>query len=252
MKKYKKSYSPNMIFGVNGSLNVLKAKKLEIISIHIMIDSNADKNSSISNSISKFKNKIQRVPKKDFLNKYSNFRAQGIVVYFKGKLYQDIKDFSNTSSNYSLLILDNIEDPQNFGQIIRTSECAGINGIVIPEHNSVDLTNTAMQISQGAFVHIPIYKVGNINRLINDLKKQGFWIIGFENSINAKKWYNLDYKQKTALVFGSEGKGIRQKVMEKCDFLATIPMKGNISSLNVSASISAIVFERLRQLSDIN
>ena len=73
----------------------------------------------------------------------------------------------------------------------------------------------------------------------------------FENNINAKKWYDLDYKQKTALVFGSEGKGIRQKVMEKCDFLATIPMAGNISSLNVSASISAVTFERLRQLNSL-
>ena len=250
MRKQKKSFSPNMIIGINGASNVLKAKKLEVVSVHIMIDSNADKNQSISQLVSRFKNKTQRIPKKEFLNKYSKLRTQGIVVYFKGKLYQDIKDFSKTSPNFSLLILDNIEDPQNFGQIIRTAECSGINGIIIPEHNSVELTNTAMQVSQGAFVHIPIYKSGNINRLINDLKQQGFWIIGFENSINAKNWYKLDYKQKTALVFGSEGRGIRKKVMEKCDFLATIPMEGNISSLNVSASISAVVFERLRQISD--
>ena len=148
-----------------------------------------------------------------------------------------------------MLILDNIEDPQNFGQIIRTAECSGINGIIIPEHNSVDLTNTAIQISQGAFVHIPIYKCVNINRLINDLKNQGFWVVGFENSIKAKPWHDLDYKEKTVLIFGSEGRGIRKKTIEKCDFLATIPMQGNISSLNVSASISAVVFERLRQLS---
>ena len=250
MKKYKKSFSPNRIFGINGVLNVLKAKKLEIISIHIMIDSNADKSQLISKTTNNFKNQIQRIPKKDFLKKYSKLRTQGIVVYFKGKLYKDIKDFSKTSSNYSLLILDNIEDPQNFVQIIRTAECSGINGIIIPEHNSVDITDTAIQISQGAFVHIPLYKSGNINRLVNDLKDQGFWIVGFENSINAKEWYNIDYKEKIVLVFGSEGRGIRQKVMEKCDFLATIPMKGNISSLNVSASISAVVFERLRQISN--
>ena len=251
MKKYKKLYNSNMIFGINGSVNLLKAKKLEILSIHIMINGNADKNFSVSQLIKKFNNQTQRIQKKDFLNKYSGLRTQGIVIYFKGKLYKEIKDFSKVSSNYSLLILDNIEDPQNFGQIIRTAECSGINGIIIPEHNSVDLTNTAIQISQGAFVHIPIYKCININQLINDLKVQGFWIIGFENSINARKWFDLDYKEKTALVFGSEGKGIRQKVMEKCDFLATIPMAGNISSLNVSASISAVVFERLRQIADI-
>ena len=249
MRKHKKSFSSNMIVGVNGVLNVLKAKKLEVISIHIMIDSNADKNQAVSETIRNFKNKTQRIPKKEFLSKYSKLRTQGIAVHFRGKIYQDLKDFSKESSDYTLLILDNIEDPQNFGQIIRTAECSGINGIVIPEHNSVDLTNTAMQVSQGAFVHIPIYKCVNVSRLVNDLKNQDFWVIGFENSINAKKWYNLDYKGKTALIFGSEGRGIRKKVIEKCDFLATIPMKGNISSLNVSASISAIVFERLRQLS---
>ena len=254
MKKRKKSYShnPDMIFGINGSANVLKAKKLEIISIHLMIDGNADKNKSIMELINKNNNlKVQKIPKKDFLNKYSGLRTQGIVVYFKGKLYKEIRDFSSESTNYSLLILDNIEDPQNFGQIIRTAECSGINGIIIPEHNSVGLTNTAIQVSQGAFVHIPIYKCVNINRLIMDLKKQNFWIIGFENSISARQWHELDYSKKTVLVFGSEGKGIRKKVIEKCDFLATIPMKGNISSLNVSASISAVVFERLRQINNL-
>jgi len=251
MKKNKKIYSPNMIFGINGSLNLFRAKKLEIISIHIMIDGNADKNKSISQFSSQLQTKIQRISKKDFLNKYSRLRTQGIVVYFRGKLYKEIPNFSNISSDFSLLLLDNIEDPQNFGQIIRTAECSGIDGIIIPEHNSVDLTNTAIQISQGAFVHIPIYKCVNVNRLISDLKKQGFWIIGFENSIDAKSWYDLDYKDKTVLIFGSEGRGIRKKTIEKCDFLATIPMQGNISSLNVSASISAVSFERLRQLNSL-
>ena len=251
MKKNKKTYNPNMVFGINGCLNVFKAKKLEIISIHLMAGGNADQNKTINQHCNQFSQKVQRLNKKDFLNKYSGLRTQGIVVLFKGRLYKQIPDFSNVDSDSSLLILDNIEDPQNFGQIIRTAECAGLNGIIIPEHNSVDLTNAAIQISQGAFVHIPIYKCININRLIGDLKKQGFWIVGFENSINAKEWYNIDYNEKTVLIFGSEGRGIRKKTIEKCDFLATIPMQGNISSLNVSASISAVAFERLRQIKSL-
>ena len=219
MKKNKKIYSPNMVFGINGCLNVLTAKKLEIISIQIMIGGNAEHNKLINQHCNQFPQKVQKINKKEFLNRYTGLRTQGIVVLFKGKLYKQIPDFSNVGSNFSLLILDNIEDPQNFGQIIRTAECAGINGIVIPEHNSVDLTNTAIQISQGAFVHISIYKCVNINRLISDLKEQGFWIVGFENSINAKEWYNIDYNEKLALIFGSEGKGIRKKTVEKCDFL---------------------------------
>ena len=251
MKKNKKTYTPNMVFGINGCLNVLKAKKLEIISIHIMINGNAEKNKSIDQYCKNFPKQTQKIHKKDFLNRYSGLRTQGIVILFKGKLYKEIPNFSNVSSNFSLLILDNIEDPQNFGQIIRTAECAGINGIIIPEHNSVDLTNTAIQISQGAFVHIPIYKCVNINRLISDLKSQGFWIVGFENSIEAKEWHDLNYNEKLVLIFGSEGRGIRKKTIEKCDFLATIPMQGSISSLNVSASISAVLFERLRQIKSL-
>ena len=250
-KNNKKSFNPYMVFGINGVVSLLKAKKLEIISIHIMIGSKAEREKLVKDLININKNKLQRIPKKEFLYKYSGLKTQGVVVYFKGKLYKDLHNLSKVSKNYSLLILDNIEDPQNFGQIIRTAECAGIDGIIIPEHNSVDLTNTSIQISQGAFLHIPIYKCTNINQVINDLKTQCFWIIGFENSINAKKWSDLDYKGKTALVFGSEGKGIRKKVMEKCDFSGTIPMQGRISSLNVSASISAIVFERLRQLDQL-
>ncbi len=248
MKKNKKIFSPNMVFGINGCLNVFKAKKLEIISIHLMIDSNADKNKLINQYCKKNPEKIHKIHKKDFLNRYSKLRTQGIVVLFTGKLYKEIPNFSKVKSKQCLLILDNIEDPQNFGQIIRTAECAGVDGIVIPENNSVDLTNTAIQISQGAFVHIPIYKCININRTIDDLKKQGFWIVGFENSINARDWYDLDYNEKIVLIFGSEGRGIRKKTIDRCDFLATIPMQGNISSLNVSASISAVVFERLRQI----
>tara|TARA_B100001250_G_scaffold353406_1_gene326731 strand:- start:107 stop:859 length:753 start_codon:yes stop_codon:yes gene_type:complete len=249
MKKNKKiSNHIHMIFGINSASNVLQAKKLEILSIHIMISGKAEKDKLITNHINSFKSKIQKIQKNHFLSKYSGLRTQGIVIHFKGQLYKQIRDFSNTPSYYSFLILDNVEDPQNFGQIIRTAECSGINGIIIPEHNSVDITDTALQVSQGAFVHINIYKCVNINKLINDLKKQGFWIVGFENSIEAKEWHDIDYKEKIALVFGSEGRGVRKKVIENCDFLATIPMQGKISSLNVSASISAVLFERLRQL----
>ena len=247
MKKHKKSFSSNMIVGINGVLNVLKAKKLEIISVHIMIDSNADKNQSISQCIRKIKNKTQRIPKKEFLNKYPKLRTQGVVVHFRGKIYQEIKDFSKESSDYSLLILDNIEDPQNFGQIIRTVECAGINGIIFSKHHSAPLTNTVLEVSQGAFVNMNFFEVTNIRNELKTLKNNNFWTIGLENSIDAKPWYSIEYSGKTVIVVGSEGKGIRKKVLETCDFISTIPMQGKTNSLNVGAATAAIVFERLRQ-----
>jgi 23S rRNA (guanosine2251-2'-O)-methyltransferase len=140
-----------------------------------------------------------------------------------------------------------VEDPQNLGQIIRTAECGGIDGIILPEHHSAGLTQTTMQISQGAFVHIPIYRCTNIRHQIKNLKKDGFWVYALENSIKAKPWHEIDLTGKSAIVLGSEGQGIRKLVLEECDVHATIPMSGSINSLNVSAATSAIVFERLRQ-----
>ena len=145
-------------------------------------------------------------------------------------------------------MLDQVEDPQNFGQIIRTAECAGIDGIVFPKHHSAPINETVLQVSQGAFVNLPIYEVTNIRNIFKQFKSDGFWVIGIENSIDAKPWFEVEYSGKAIIVLGSEGKGIRKMVLESCDFKSTIPMKGKINSLNVSATASAILFERLRQL----
>ena len=146
------------------------------------------------------------------------------------------------------MILDQINDPQNFGQIIRTAECSGVDGIIYSKHNSVPVTNSVLQVSQGAFLNMSVFEVTNIKNEIKKMKKSGFWSIGIENSISASNWFELDYKGKIIIIFGSEGKGIRSKVLKACDFKGTIEMQGKINSLNVSASVSAILFERLRQL----
>ena len=146
------------------------------------------------------------------------------------------------------MALDQIEDPQNAGQIIRTSECAGIDGIIFPVHNSFKITNSVLNVSQGAFVNIPLYEVTNISRTIQNLKNNDFWVVGIENTKDAELWSNIDYSGKTVIILGSEGKGIRKNIINHCDFLGKIPMQGSINSLNVSAAVSAILFERLRQI----
>ncbi len=145
-------------------------------------------------------------------------------------------------------MIDNITDPQNFGQIIRTAECAGINGIIIPVRNSVGITDTVLQVSQGAFTNIDIYAVNNLNQVLAQLKDDGFWSVALENGINAKNWNEIDYSGKIVFVVGSEGEGIKQLLLNSCDFQATIPMQGDTNSLNVSASVAVIVFERLKQI----
>jgi len=234
------------IYGINNSCELLRLKKEQINSIFLLKDGNALRNDYIKKNIINIKEKCTILNKYDFNNKFNDIRSQGIVINFHFKPYNMLPQFSNT--NMCLLIPESIEDPQNLGQIIRTSECAGIDGILLPHHRSVGVTNSVLQVSQGAFLSLPIYNIGNISQTLKTLKKEGFWVIGVENGLEASSWYDLDYSGKIVLIFGSEGKGIRSNTLKHCDATTTIPMLGTTNSLNVSATISAILFERNRQL----
>ena len=209
-----------------------------------------DKASKYKNIIADRNNrkKIHILNKSIFYEKFSGYRSQGLVVTFSGNVVKNINENNFNKKNSCLLILDQIEDPQNAGQIIRTSECAGIDGIIFPVHNSFKITDSVLNVSQGAFVNVPLYEVTNISRTIQNLKNNDFWIIGIENTLDAELWSNIDYSGKTVIIVGSEGKGIRKNIINHCDFLGKIPMQGSINSLNVSAAVSAILFERLRQI----
>ena len=248
-KVYTKNIKKDNIFqvhGYNNCLSLLKKSQYEIIRIDIL-DQKKDYFATTVD-FQKYSHCLRLLNKNDFYNKHEGIRSQGIVVQFKGQIIKEIRNYKALDSNSCLLILDNIEDPQNVGQIIRTAECAGINGIVFPSHNSFRVSNTIINVSQGAFLNMPLYEVTNISNTILDLKKNDHWVIGIENSIEAKLWSQLDYTGHIAIVVGSEGKGIRKKVIGHCDFLGNIPMQGDVNSLNVSAAVSAILFERLRQI----
>ena len=244
----KKKQRIYQIYGINGCFNIVQEKKLNIIQIDIMAGGNAEKKKWINNLAKVKKYPVNRMLKDHFLKKYAGKRTQGIVVSFQGEIIQSLPSYKKSQENECILVVDNLEDPQNLGQIIRTAECAGIDGIIFPSHNSFKLTNTIINISQGAFVNMHLYEVTNISTTILELKKNDYWIIGIENSIDSKLWSELDYSGNIAIVVGSEGKGIRKKVIDHCDFLGNIPMQGNTNSLNVSAAVSAVLFERLRQI----
>ena len=244
-----KNNNKYIIYGKNSCFNFLSINhNYKIDNIYIKKNNQFHRNDSLYEAINKTKNNINYLDSHIFKNKFDYKHTQGIVIEFSGKIEKNIEDNSSYDKNTCIIIADQIEDPQNLGQIIRTSECSGIKGIVIPKHRSVHLTNSVLQVSQGAFLYIDIYIENNLINVINYLKKEGFWIIGVENSTEAQEWYKLDYKGKIAIVIGSEGKGIRELVKKSCDFLATIPMQGKINSLNVTAALSAILFERQRQL----
>ena len=247
-KKQKYNNEEYIVYGINGCLNLLKTKKTKIIAIDIMQSSTAEKNGEIKHYCVKRKHLLRIIPKDQFLKKYPKIRSQGIVVKLLYRSNNNLPNYDNREGHICLLMIDNLEDPQNLGQIVRTAECCGVEGIIIPKHKSVGVTNTVLQVSQGAFLDLPIYISNNLRNDIKILKKQGFWSVALENSINAEKWHDIDLRGKTLIVIGGEGKGVRQLVMKECDFQATIPMQGKINSLNVSAAASAILCERLRQI----
>ena len=231
--------------GINSTISIIKSKRFQIEKVLIIRNSQAEKNQSLSKVLKRVEpNLIRKVNDKQLS---SRFKTQGVAITFFGDLILDENaDYPNEEDS-CLLVLDQVEDPQNFGQIIRTVECAGIKGIIYSKHHSVSLTETALQVSQGAFVNMKFYEVTNIRNELKKLKKNNFWVVGLENSVNASLWHSIDYSDKTAIVVGSEGRGVRKKVLETCDFIATIPMQGITNSLNVSAATSVIAFEILRQ-----
>ena len=144
------------------------------------------------------------------------------------------------------MVLDGIEDPRNLGAVLRTVECAGADGVFIPERRAVGLTDTVAKTSAGATEHVKVAKVANLNRLIDELKRQKIWVVG--TSGDAEMSYDQwDWKQPSALVLGAEGSGLHRLVAENCDVLVKIPMYGRIESLNVSVAAGVVLFEAKRQ-----
>jgi rRNA methylase, putative, group 3 len=168
---------------------------------------------------------------------------QGIILSIEDYKYKEIDEILNLD-NPLVIILDHIEDPHNFGAIIRTCEAAGVDGIIIPNDRSVEVNGTVVKTSVGTTEKVRIVKVVNIVNAIKELKKNGFWIYGTD--MNGTDYSKIDYKGKTAIICGNEGKGMSRLVEENCDFIASIPMYGDVNSLNASVATGIILFEAVK------
>src|SRR3974390_1482708 len=177
-----------------------------------------------------------------------NAAHQGVVAVTSAKQYNDLQDvIAAKRSQYSLIVvLDGIEDPHNLGAILRTADAAGANGIVIPERRAAAVTGTVTKASAGASEHLPIAKVTNISRTIEELKENNIWIVGLDEH-PTQTYDSLDYNMDCAVVLGGEGKGLHDLVKRKCNFLVSIPMLGKVPSLNVSADAPIVLYEIVRQ-----
>jgi len=173
-------------------------------------------------------------------------RHQGIVADVSSRGFVPLESLLEASPRSFLVLLDEVEDPQNLGAVIRTAESAGADGIILPERRSAGLTETVAAVSAGALEHIPVARVKNLVRTMEELKKRGIWLVGAEADAK-EKWHDFDYTLPVGLVMGSEGKGLRPLVRKTCDKVLSLPLRGRVSSLNVSSAAAVFLYEVVRQ-----
>ncbi len=176
-------------------------------------------------------------------------KHQGVIAYAAAYEYAEVEDILKAARDKNeppfIILLDEIEDPHNLGAIIRTANIAGAHGVIIPKNRAVGLTATVAKTSAGALNYTPVAKVTNLVKAIEDLKKEGLWFVCAD--MEGTSMYDLDLKGPIGLVIGSEGTGVGRLIKEKCDYIASIPMKGNIESLNASVAAGVVAFEIVRQ-----
>lgn len=177
---------------------------------------------------------------------------QGVIALAAVREYATVESIlkaaADRGENPLLVICDEISDPHNLGAIIRTAECAGAHGVVIPKRRSAGLTAVVAKTSAGAVAHLPVARVPNISVLLKELKEQGVWVFGTAAD-GTTALYDADLKGPAAIVIGSEGDGMTRLVRENCDFLVSIPMRGKLNSLNASAAAAILLYEAVRQRS---
>jgi 23S rRNA (guanosine2251-2'-O)-methyltransferase len=171
---------------------------------------------------------------------------QGVMAEVSPKQYSTVADILARSAKSFVVILDEVEDPQNLGAIIRSAEGAGADGLILPERRSAGLTEAVDQVSAGALEHLPVARVPNLVRAMEQLKEKGLWLVGAEGS-GDEPWCSFDLTGPIGIVLGSEGKGLRPLVRKTCDKILAIPLAGRVSSLNVAAAAAVFLFEVVRQ-----
>lgn len=228
-----------LVFGRNVAKEILgKNKKVEKIVLQEGFD---DK--EINSLIEKGNFRVEYKQKRD-IDRLADGVHQGIILYIPDYKYKTLNEVLENEPQF-LVLLDHLEDPHNLGAIIRTSEAAGVDAIVMPKDRQVMINSTVMKTSVGTLDNMDIVAVTNLVQTIEELKKNGYWVVGtaLENSVDYR---DIDYSGKIALVIGNEGSGISRLVAKSCDFIAKIPMYGTTNSLNASVAAGIMIYEVVR------
>lgn len=244
-----KSDRSDLVYGPNAVLEALRAGKRQIEAITILESARPDRMKALLDMARQKGVPVHRVPRFDL----GDVRHQGVVARIAAARYADADDLLDQlegkigSPDPPLALgLDGIEDPRNMGSILRTAECAGVHGVFIAERRAVGLTSVVAKVAAGALEYVPVARVTNLVRLIEQLKERNIWVIGAAG--DAKQLYtDWDWKLPAAVFLGSEGHGLHRLVREHCDTLVRIPVAGRLESLNVSVAAGVLLYEARRQ-----
>lgn len=242
-------FSYNIIVGKN---SVWESVNSNVTIDYILIDSLLKSHTSFNKIIFKAKQAnihIKFVDRKKLDEVTKNSNNQGIAAFVTSFKYSSIDYILNSSANTKfkplIIILDQIQDPHNLGAIIRTAEAAGVNGIIIPKHNSASVTDTVFKTSAGAVSNINISKVTNLSNTIKYLKSKGLWITSCD--MIGQSYCSIDFTFPTAIIIGGESNGVSKSLLNNSDYIASLPMIGKVNSLNASVASGIIMYEVLRQ-----
>jgi 23S rRNA (guanosine2251-2'-O)-methyltransferase len=238
----------NVIFGINTVMEALKGRGHGFEWVGVAKERHDIRLQRLIQECRQNSIPVRFLPRVELDRLASSGSHQGVVAVTSSKHYADLDDVvAAKRGTYSLVVvLDGIEDPHNLGAILRTADACGADGVLIPERRAAGITGTVAKVSAGASEHLPVAKVTNIARTLEDLKAKGLWIVGLDER-GQQSYEEIDYKMDCAVVLGAEGKGLHDLVSKKCDFLVSIPMLGKVPSLNVSVAAGVMLYEIVRQ-----
>jgi 23S rRNA (guanosine2251-2'-O)-methyltransferase len=242
------------LYGVLPVLEALRAGNRRIERITVAEGIHESRLHELFELAREFRVTIRRAPRAELQRiAAAGANHQGIVAHVAAVAYRDAGELTDalaarvgTGEPPLVVVLDGVEDPRNLGAIIRTSECAGVHGLFVPERRAAGLTETVAKAAAGALEYLPVARATNIARLVEEFKERGIWTIGTDAEANIA-YTDWDWTQPCALLFGGEGAGLRRLVRERCDALVRIPLRGRIPSLNVSVAAAVVLYEALRQ-----
>lgn len=240
--------SVDVIYGINAVGEALKSRGRGFEYVGVARERHDHRVQRIIDECRRLGIAVRFVPRQDIDRLAGTASHQGVAAVTSAKTYADLDDIlARKRGRHALVVvLDGVEDPHNLGAIIRTADGAGADGVLIPERRAAGVTATVAKASAGAVEHVPIAKITNVARTLEDLKNRNIWTVGLDER-GPQPYDVLDYNMDCALVLGAEGKGLHELVRKKCDFLVSIPMLGQVPSLNVSVAAAVVLYEIARQ-----